>query len=345
MPKPDRTDLAIVVDFQTTSTDPVTVSFADRFGTPNIHRYLTFLVAAGGSEILSDSGAGEWTVRPSAQRRVRLEYTLSYDPEELKYNTYSPNVSEHHFHVAGCQWALQIGEPDDEHTLRVRMDHAGGWTLYTSLSGTPHDFEVDASFDDLVSSAIGGSRREPHRFTCGGSPVSVFLQGAFDVPEGEMIDAAERIVRSQWRTFGPPDGEFLHVVLLPRLENVAGVRFRNMFVSFLDPEVDRMSLYVLLAHEMLHNWIAGDLITPEDGHEPVRYAWVYEGFTEYLARRMLLDDGLLTAGEFLDLLNRDITAIADNPHGDATYDDLVAARRDGTFGQAFNKLSYYRGAL
>ncbi|MBZ0269873.1 hypothetical protein K8I85_17110, partial [bacterium] len=292
------------------------------------------------------SGEADWLVRPGPQNQIRLAYTLSYDPADLIYTTYAPSVSRDHLHVAGSHWALQIGARDEVHRTRVQLvDAPDDWTVYTSLGPDPQDVEIDASYDDLVSTALGGGRRPPHRFLHGEVPASVFLQGEFAIPDEEMFRAVERIVTSQRDYFRTRDGSFFHVVLLPRVENVAGVRFRNMFVSFLDRDVERRPLFVLLAHEMLHNWIAGDLIGVESGEDPVRYAWIYEGFTEYLARRMLLDDGLLTRGDFVELLDRDIVSIADNPHREATYEDLVAARADGTFDQAFNKLSYYRGAL
>ncbi len=96
---------------------------------------------------------------------------------------------------------------------------------------------------------------------------------------------------------------------------------------------------------MLHNWLTSELIKREKGELSFRDQWFFEGVNDYFARKLLLDAKLLTKQKFADLVNRDIINIADNPHKNTTYQDLVDAANNGKFGQAFNKLSYYRGAL
>ncbi|MCB1023517.1 MAG: hypothetical protein KDB79_03950, partial [Acidobacteria bacterium] len=173
----------------------------------------------------------------------------------------------------------------------------------------------------------------------------VIIPAEFDIPKDEIFDAAEKIVTIQRKHFNDDSQKFYNVVVLPRAENVAGVRFENMFITFLKKDVTLLQIYLLFAHEMSHNWLDAKIIEPEENESSLQYVWFYEGVNEYFARKVLLESGLIEEDLFITLTNRDVVNIADNPHKSATIDDVLEAVKQKKYGQAFNKLSYYRGAL
>ncbi|MEZ5344763.1 MAG: hypothetical protein R2681_04315 [Pyrinomonadaceae bacterium] len=348
LPLADRTNIEVTVDFESPEKAPVSVTLpTDYFGTPNLYRFVKSFEGEAGTVIKPGESEDKRIAVPNKDGRIRIKYLLSYDPELFKFNTYSPNNSSTHFHLAGCQWALQIGELKEKHELKISF--AGvpeNWETYSNISSNPRKFEITASLEDLISTVIGGGeKKDVSRFTYRDTPYSIIVRGDFDIPRKEIVDAAEKIVKLQRDYFPGSKQDFYHIVILPRSENVAGVRFENSFITFLKQDVTRRQLYLLLAHEMSHNWLNGEIIKPEEGESSLKYAWFYEGFDEYFARTLLLSSGLITEREFIELINRDIINIADNPHGSANFDDVLEAVKERKYGQAFNKLSYYRGAL
>lgn len=347
VPTADRTDLEISLAFKTDSKEVRVKLPADYFGTPDLHRFVTLFEGEPGTLIKAGEKENERIIVPDADGEIRLRYVLSYDPKQLVDATYSPNVGPRHFHAAGCQWMLQIGGFEEKHRLNVEMIGAPkNWQMYSSLSANPLKFETTASFQDLIQTAVGGGEQQNFRqFFYKGKPVSVFIQGKFAIPNREIFASVQKIVSLQRDWFEDYKQPFYNVVILPKEDNVAGVRFENQFTCFIKTDTTREQLYVILSHEMLHNWLTTSLIKPEKGVSGLRYAWFYEGVNDYAARKILFDAGLLKKERFAYLINRDIINITDNPNRAAAFDELTEAVKSGKYNQAFNKLSYYRGAL
>jgi predicted metalloprotease with PDZ domain len=347
VPLSDRTNLEISLNYQTAKTEPLNVKLpVDCYGTPRLYRFVTSFTGESETVVKNGKNDGERIVQPNRRGEIRLKYVLSFDPGALADFTYSPNVGNGYFHVGGCQWMLQIGGAEEKHPHVIELVGAPkGWQLYSSLGANPSKFEGVVSYEDLVVTAIGGGRQGFSRFFLRGKPVSVFVRGKYTIPQTEILAAVRKIVRLQRERFNDFTQPFYNVVVLPKEDSVAGVRIENMFVSFFKSDVTREQLYVLMSHEMLHNWLTADIIKPPKGETGLKYQWFYEGFSDYFARRILFDARLLTPEKFAGLVNRDIVNIADNPHKNATFQDLIRAAETGKFNQPFNKLSYYRGAL
>lgn len=347
IPLADRTNLEISLKFQAAKTDPVTIKLpVDCYGTPKLYRFVASF--NGESETLVKNGKddGERVIQPNPQGEIRLKYVLSFDPRALADNTFSPNVGNGYFHAGGCQWMLQIGNTEEKRPHIIELVNAPkDWKMYSSLSANPAKFEGVVSYEDLTTTAIGGGRQGFSQFILRGKPVSVFVRGKFKIPQTEILAAVRKIVTLQRERFNDFNQPFYNIVVLPKEDNVAGTRIENLFVSFFKSDVTREQLYVLLSHEMLHNWLTADIVKPPKGESGLKYQWFYEGFTDYFARRILFDAKIITTEKFAALVNRDIVNIADNPNKNTTFQDLIEATETGKFNQPFNKLSYYRGAL
>jgi predicted metalloprotease with PDZ domain len=93
----------------------------------------------------------------------------------------------------------------------------------------------------------------------------------------------------------------------------------------------------------MHNWIGNKMYLPTlKGEYEFKHEWFSEGFTEYYSRKVLYDQSLIPKEYYVELLNKDLVNIENNPSANETYEE-IAAREN--FGSAQKKLSYYRGVL
>lgn len=66
-----------------------------------------------------------------------------------------------------------------------------------------------------------------------------------------------------------------------------------MFITFFKQDAIREQIYLLMAHEMAHNWFTSSIFEIKKDEDSFCYDWFYEGVNDYFARKMLFDDGLL----------------------------------------------------
>jgi predicted metalloprotease with PDZ domain len=240
-----------------------------------------------------------------------------------------------------------VGDPATKrlHTVEI-FDLPKGWQAYSSLGPDPARMVVKSSYDDMVETSIGAGRGEAERFTVRSKPVSVFVGGEFDIPRAEIFTAVKRIVTLEREWFADFDHPFYTVTILPRSGIIAGTCIPNLFVCFARSDVSRDELNVLIAHEMFHTWLPNKAsIAQAKGESALRYEWFYEGFTDYFARTILAEAGLLGPARFAELVNQDIDNLAVNPARNGTFADLLAAQKARKYDTAYKKLAYYRGAL
>jgi len=166
-----------------------------------------------------------------------------------------------------------------------------------------------------------------------------------------ILESVERIVTAQRAWMNDHNRPFYTVCLTPRDGIRAGTALANAFVCMIDPDTNANRLNVLLAHEMFHDWllfrarvVASDL----DDDVPASkwaYQWVDEGFTEYFARTILVETGLLRMEQAVALTNEDFEDYWLNEHRHFPYADLRRAAEQGRFMNTHQRIGYYRGAL
>lgn len=344
VPGTDRTDLEISVRFK--AVNKLSVKFPDDcYGTPDLYKYVTEFRGEDGTAVARAASEAERIVTPSAvDGTVALNYTLSFTPGDMDKYPFSPNISANHFHVAGCQWMLRIGDDAQKKHYFFEINGAPqNWHLYSSIAADGNKSDIYASYDDLTQSRMGGGGgdEQVYNFKVRQNPVSVFVHGKFDIPQKEIFKSVERIVKLQRNWFGDYEQPFFNVVVAPRSGIMAGTAVKNFFVCFAKPETTSDELNLLIAHEMFHDWLPGKIrIRQDKKYSSVRYEWFSEGFTEYFARKLLTDSGLISEKSFVERVNRDIMNIANVPNHSAGYDDLIKQ-----FDSTTKKLSYYRGVL
>lgn len=221
----------------------------------DIYRYVNRFEGEAGTVVENGADETKRTIKPGADGEISLRYTLSFDPLAMNENPYAPHTSANHFHLAGCQFLLQIGDENQKRRYRIEIFGAPqNWCLYSTVAANAAQFETVASYEELASSAIGGGA-ESRQFKFHGKPVSIFVHGRLNVPRDEIYRAAERIVRLERDAFGDYDQPFFNIIIVPRKGFVAVYAPKNSFICFVKPEITKDELNVLLAHELMHNWL------------------------------------------------------------------------------------------
>jgi len=340
--------LDIEVSFKTTTDSTMTINLPrDYYGTPDIHRFVESVDGLEQTKVRWEKGFPDLTVQPNIDNEVRLKYSLRYVPDSLKGYAFAPNVCKDRFDVAGCQWLLQIGNLSQEYEYHFTISDAPeNWNFYSTLSANPLETTITTSYEDLISSAMGGGSQAYRKILIQDQPVEIFMADEIQLPSDSLFDAVEEVMREQRGWFNDFDFPFYHVSIMPKEGVVAGTAVDNMFICFVREDIEADKLNLLLAHENFHTWLPNKIyVHPGKGEYNFKYEWLYEGFTDYLARKILRDAGFLSQDKFVELINQDIINQAENPANADTYEQLKEKARNRQFRSAEKKLAYYKGAL
>lgn len=325
---------------------------ADRYGTPNMHEAVTSVTAEGDASVVEGNEQHQRVVRHPAGAVVEVTYIIAWDPARSEGLAYSPNVSDDRFHFFGPQWIAWPEGYDGLIDLHVEFtDLPEGWNVLSSFGLGPGPHELDEIVLGDLSSFIAGGAYRVHDFKCGGKPVRVGITGEFARTDKSIYDNVERIVCAQREWMNDFSQPFYTVSITPRDGIRAGTAVSNAFVCLVDREVSAHRLNILLSHEMFHNWLlVGARVVAEDFDEGVSaskwaYQWVDEGFTEYFARKILHEIGLLTRDELVQLANEDFEDYWRNKHRHITYAELRRAAEENRFWNTHQRIGYYRGTM
>lgn len=346
VPLVDRTNLEISIRFQVYKDTSLLVKLPkDYYSVPDLHKYVVSFEGMKGTKISMTANQDERLVQPNKKHEVCIKYVLSYDPAVMDGFSFGPNVGPSYFHLAGCQWMLPIGDISSVKKYIIKIvDAPKDWRFYSSLSPNPSAISVTKSYENLISSAIGGGAQAHQKFSIYGKPLYVFVAGKYHVKPDAIFKAVNKIVSLQREWFEDYDFPYFTVSILPRSGIIAGTAIPNLFVCFVKPETTEDDLNGLISHEMFHTWLPNKIqfVLPK-GESRLKYEWFTEGVADYFSRKILLDAGLISQERFVHLVNQDLINSADNPYRSATYPDFMAASKKG--GTAHKKISYYRGAL
>jgi predicted metalloprotease with PDZ domain len=179
------------------------------------------------------------------------------------------------------------------------------------------------------------------------------IHGEFRVPTDTLFAMARSITCGQRDLWGDHSQPFYSIVITARDRLRAGASYLNAFACFARPDSRADQLALLLAHEMMHAWVPRKVqLVPGAGEEPtvefstfhnVRYDWFHEGFTEYLARLVLVRIGLVTQEWFVERLNDDLARLAVHPYRATPTAEFEQAVRLKRFNNFHQRISYHRG--
>lgn len=347
-------ELHVTMTFHGSSTGRTTIALPrDDFGVPGMYRFVSNVVPPSNTSFRrTDDSTLVFTHGPNA--RLTFSYDVRFDSLTAGFIAFGPSVDASHYHFLGSQWMARAGTRDSvqEYAIEIASGDVSGAPL-GSFGIEAGEHRVRTSFDRLIWTVVaGGSYRRDH-FACEGRPVVTAIHGEFRLP-ADSIFALARVIacgqRDLWRDHSQP---FYSIVVTPRTRLRAGASYLNAFACFIRPDSRADQIALLLAHEMMHAWIPRKLrLVPGAGEMPtvefstfhnVRYDWFHEGFTEYLARILLVRIGLVPQDWFGEQLNQELARLAMHPYRTISTDELEEAVRRKRFTNFHQRISYHRG--
>lgn len=324
----------------------------DRFGVNEMWRRVRNVEVGPGTKLGEhDGGVYELTHAPGAE--IEVAYTVAYDPANEGFTPFGPSVDSRHFHFFGSQWMARVGAGKGAHDVTrdvevvfERGDFEGAWGSSFGLGDGPH--QVRATDYDLDYSVIAGGGYRVKTLECQGRPVLAAVHGTFSIGDDEIFELAGRIACGQREVFADFDRPFFTIFVTERDDLEAGAPLLNGFTAFLEASTSRDELIGLLAHEMSHTWLprSARLVEADLPDAPEsRTRWFHEGFTEYLSRVALVEQGLMPRSWMIERTNDDLERLVYQPYRTLTLDGLEAAGREGRYTGIHHRLHYVRGAL
>lgn len=309
---------------------------------------------------ITRSGPRTWTITHRPGERISCEYRIAPGTRErtTRGNDYRTAVAPDMVHAIGH---LALAYPDHMRTPEARdiaIDLEGlarpGWNVVSSYGPGPTKRTVRMPGEKFLHAVfIAGDGRYVER-QIGANRLGVYIQSdKWDFDDSAFTDLSERIVRAERDFFADHTDPWFLVSLVPQGEatpggySLGGTGLNNAFALFCAPNISlepgsgqRRRVERLLAHEYMHTWIGGK-INLNDKPEPCGY-WFSEGFTDFLARRVLHTSGIWGDAEYAADLSEALGRYDANPERNASN----AAIADGFWrNRDIGDLPYRRGDL
>lgn len=327
----------------------------DRFGVRAMYRFVRDAEVLPPARLLArDDSTLSIGQTPGAPITVR--YTVRFDSAQAGFVAFGPSVDSLRYHFLGSQWLARVGAPDSvrAYTVRVSRGNLGG-SLAGSFGLSPGPYSLTIRFTELEWTVVAGGAWREDRFACSGRPVATLVAGTFQLPDDSIFRLARAIICAEREMFGDTLQPFFSATLIARQNLRAGASHINAFSAFMRPDSRSGPVALLLAHEVAHDWLPRRLrLVPGPDDPPpvdfssfhdIRYDWFHEGFTEYLARRVLARAGLVTEEWFAERLNDDLRIVATHPYRALPAHGLEAAVQARTYTNLHQRISYHRGTL
>ncbi|MCW5768804.1 MAG: hypothetical protein KIT19_08970 [Phycisphaeraceae bacterium] len=265
---------------------------------------------------VSRDGPRTWTISHTPGARITCEYRIAPGKREpwRRGNDYRTVVSPELVHAIGN---LALAYPDHMRTPEPReiaLDLTGlampGWQVVSSHGPGPSRRVVRMPGEKFLHAAfIAGNGRMLEK-QIGRNRLGVYIHSdLWSFSDETFADLCATIVRAERDFFADHSDPWFLISLVPQGNSapggysLGGTGLTNAFALYCTPTMSLepgshqlRSVQRLLAHEYMHTWIGGK-ISVRDTPETLGY-WFSEGFTDFLARRVLHKTGLWTDVEY-----------------------------------------------
>lgn len=299
-----------------------------------------------GADSVSEAGPAVRLVHAPAGAPLTIRYrvTSAYPqaPDANNMDTYKPAIQPRWFWVYGE--ALFI-VPDG--TQRAALFNWSAPKDYPFASSLERADSEPISQDDLIESIlVGGPDLKTYQRDADGA-VRVAIVGTYPFSPETFSDTATRIIRAERKFWHAEEKPFLAVLApvasVPGHLSARGEGRRDAFAIMTVPEMPENNLRHLLAHEYFHTWNPARLGGMHDGDLERSDYWFSEGFTDYYARKLLLQSGEVSPKDFAGDWNDALFAYAISPVRTAPNAQIVAGH--WTENSTAASLPYQRGAI
>lgn len=299
------------------------------------------------------------TIKTAPNLKSTIHYSIIQDfkgPLLNKYR-YRPILDENYFHILGMRlFIIPDGIFETEASkvnIKVNWGDLSNDGIFHSSFGVDKYLDLNVTEEQLDASFFIGGDFRRYEFDYQGNPVYFLTRGNWKIFDDEDIfKILKETITFQNEFWNDPRRGIYSVSLLPTYEpwtatsksySVGGSGLPNSFISFASNNegttLKRMSW--LYNHELLHKWIARTIKNEKE----VEQYWFSEGFTDYYAYKLMLQNEKLNAEEFIATLNNEVII----PHYKDTINNIPNS--DLTFQKywsnyaVYEKLPYRRGLL
>lgn len=278
-------------------------------GQQELWRGVEALAVVSGATMREGAGPESRVLNHAPRARIHVRYRViqDWDGEPAAGgNPYRPVIRPGYFHLIGNAVIVepQVGP---ESPVRFRMrDLPRGWTFASDLE---HRNLILGILRDSIS--VGGDFRILHGAD---RNIRVAIRGAWSFTDAAFVEEVTSIIRGQRAYWGDPSSPYLVTVIPltapnPGSLSVGGTGLSDAFGFFATPNAQAGRITRTLAHEGTHTWIPhriGGMPTQGEAYD----YWLSEGFTDFLAFRLLVRDGVWTPQQWAEDFNFMLRAYA-----------------------------------
>ncbi|WP_165356250.1 hypothetical protein [Sphingosinicella sp. BN140058] len=218
-----------------------------------------------------------------------------------------------------------------------------GWSVASDLDHWKKKRTTVANLIDSVG--IGGTRLQIVRREINGAPFRLATLGRWSFTPDQLADTIVPIIRAEDAFWGDASSPYL-VALAPIGAPQSGLSVRgtgrtDAFSIAATSGFELKQATRFLAHEYMHGWMPNALGGLPEDKEATDY-WFSEGFTDYLASKVLLRSGLWSADDYVADKNETLLRYGTSPARKATAAEIVDRFWEDP---AVQQVSYDRGHL
>lgn len=299
------------------------------------------------------------TIKTAPNLNSTIHYSIVQDfkgPLLNKYR-YRPILDEKYFHILGMRlFIIPDGIFETESSkvkIKVNWGDISNDGIFHSSFGFDKNLDLNVTEEELYASFFIGGDFRRYEFDYQGNLVYFVIRGDWKIFDDEDIfKILKETITFQNDFWNDPRKGMYSVSLLPTFEpwtisskanSIGGSGFPNSFISFASNNdgttLKRMSW--LYNHELLHKWISR---TIKNENEVEQY-WFSEGFTDYYAYKLMLQNEKLNAKEFIAILNNEVII----PHYKDTINNIpnseLTFQKYWSNYAVYENLPYRRGLL
>jgi predicted metalloprotease with PDZ domain len=362
-----KNHIVISIDalFKTSDTSQTFVGFVP-CGSCNPHAYLTQSIRtlSTGTTITRIGDSQFWEIHHKPRQTIHLQYfiiqdSIISDQQDLTWRfpaiftknyCYLENAS---LFALPTEW-LEEGSFHTRKSIGIEWQTDSTWRFANSFGANQHRQLLHISAKDILRSMTICSRDTSKcsisSWTIGKNQ-QIYLATTEEFTSRNNVFSQElrKIAESSvhfWQDTSPLSflTTLIPVVLAPQDEETGVIGFANTngFVGFFSHKREQLNYSgkYLFTHEMLHKWMSAERF-PEQDFSGFGYC-ALEGFTDYLARHIMLKKGIVTHTEYLKDCNTMISSYCQSQ-----YKNIAADSIQKYFARniAIKKLPYYRGDI
>lgn len=357
--------LSVDALFKTSDTSQTFVGFVP-CGSCNPHAYLTRSIRtlSTGTTITRIGDSQFWEIHHKPRQTIHLQYfiiqdSIISDQQDLTWRfpaiftknyCYLENAS---LFALPTEW-LEDGSFHTRKSISIEWQTDSTWRFANSFGANQPRQLLHISAKDILRSMTICSRDTSKcsisSWTIGQNQhIYLATTGEFTSRNSVFSQELQRIAEGSvhfWQDTSPLSflTTLIPVVLAPQDEETGVIGFANTngFVGFFSQKRQQLNYSgkYLFTHEMLHKWMSAERF-PEQDFSGFGYC-ALEGFTDYLARHIMLEKGIVTRTEYLKDCNTMISSYCQSQ-----YKNIAADSIQKYFARniVIKKLPYYRGDI